>query len=188
MTKIHSVLTAFDSWTRERPRRKAVLCAALLLLMTGAQWLQMDMSCGTRAISILTRRWIYPFVNLGLVFIIDLLLLLVTRRWHMAYILGSVFFFIWSIANHYTWLFSGDVITLSALHSIRTAMAVLGGYRLSIDLPVVALILSLFVNISLSLVVKRLTKPLTWRGGCRFMSHARSGRCILRDDGTPPEQ
>lgn len=146
------------------PRSRHLLCAALILCMTGLQWLQLDMSCGVRVIQVLTRRFVYHFVDLGAVFIIDLLLLLITRRWHLAYLLGSVLFCVWGIADHYVWLFTGDVLTVTALRSAGTAMDVLHGYRLTLSLPILCILAGAAVNIAMALLLKKLVPdPIPWR-------------------------
>lgn len=164
MKKIWKKCSAFFQRLAQKPLLRLGLGAVLVLMMTALQWLQLDLSCGTRIVSILSRRWFYSFVDMGLVFIVDLFLLLVTRRWRTAYILGGVFFFIWGVANHYTQLYSGNVLTLTALRSVGTAMDVLGGYRLSLDLKVIVSVFGLAVNVCASLILGWLWPgPLSWR-------------------------
>lgn len=156
MTKLRKAWGTFFQSLAQKPRLRLCLGAALVLMMTALQWLQLDLSCGTRIVYILSRKWFYPFVNMGLVFTVDLALLLITRRWRIAYILGNVFFFIWCVADHYTWLFSGNVLTLTALRSAGTALDVLGGYHFSLDLAVIVSVFGTAVNICAALVLGRL--------------------------------
>ena len=164
MKKLRKAWGAFFQHLAQRPRLRLCLGAALVLMMTALQWLQLDLSCGTRIIFILQRKWFYPFVNMGLVFTVDLALLLITRRWRIAYILGSIFFFVWGVADHYTWLFSGNVLTLTALRSVGTALDVLGGYRFAPDLAVIVSVFGAAVNVCAALILGRLWPgPLSWR-------------------------
>lgn len=164
MKKIRTAWDALFQRLAQKPLLRLCLGVALALMITALQWLQLDLSCGTRIIYILSRKWYYPFVNMGLIFTVDLLLLLVTRRWRAAYILGSVFFFIWGVANYYTWLFSGSVLTLTALRSAGTALDVLGGLHFTLSMQVIVSIAGLAVNICASLVLGKLwPDPLSWR-------------------------
>lgn len=147
-----------------RPSTARLLCAALILCMTGLQWLQLDLSCGVRVVHILSRRLVYHFVDLGFVFIIDLLFLLFTRRWHLAYLFSSVFFCVWGIADHYVWLFTGDALTITVLRSAGTALDVLHGYRLTLSVPILCILVGTAFNICLSLLLKKLCPdPIPWR-------------------------
>ncbi len=158
------LLEKFDAYLNERPRLRAGAFVLLILAMTVIQWLELDLSCGTRIVSLLGRRAVYHIINCALVFVIDLVFLLLTRRWHMAYLLGGVLVFVWSIADHYTVLLSGDVLTITALLSFRTAVNVLGGYRLPFDLPVAAAIVAFGMNIVLALLVRRIRpRPIPWK-------------------------
>ena len=143
---------------------RLALLAVLAAAMTGMQWLQVDLSCGTRIVSLLARRPVYHLVNLALVFAVDLLFVTLTRQWRWGYFLGNAFFFVWSLADHYTWLLSGDVLTLTALLSAGTAMEVLCGYRLAIDTAVIASAAVFAVNMALAWLAGRLYRgPIRWR-------------------------
>lgn len=153
-----------DAIFHVRPRLRTGLVLMLAAAMTGIHWLQLDLSCGTRIAELLSRRAVYHLVNLALVLVVDLLLVLVTRRWHRGYLIGSLFFCVWSVANHYTWLFSGDPITVTALLSTGTALHVLGGYRLPFDKQVAAALAAFLVNIALALALRRIRRtPIPWR-------------------------
>lgn len=157
-------LRRLDELLDAHPRWHIALRVLLILAMTGIQWLLLDLSSGTRVIWILTRRFVYHPVDLALVFIVDLVFLLITRRWYRAYILGNIFFFIWSIANHYTFLFSGDVLTITALLSAGTAFDVLGGYRIVPDAVIIATVAAFVLNMAMVLFLRHLSKKaIPWK-------------------------
>lgn len=153
-----------DTILHDRPRLRTGLVLLLAAAMTGIQWLQLDLSCGTQAATLLGRRLVYHPVNFALVLVADLALVLLTRRWHAGYLAANVFFSLWSVANHYTWLLSGDPITVTALLSTGTAMHVLGRYTLPFDMPVAAAVAAFLVNTALALALRRVRRePIPWR-------------------------
>ena len=158
------LLQRTDAYLRERPRLRAGAFVLLILAMTAIQSLQLDLSCGTRIVTLLRRRiWFIP-LNMGLVLLIDLVFLLPTRRWGRAFLLGNLFTAVWSVANHYAWLYSGEPITATALLSIGTALNVLGRYDLPFDLPAAAAIAAFAVSTVLALLLCALEKrSIPWR-------------------------
>ena len=147
-----------------RPRLRLALMVVAVAAMTGLQWLQVDLSCGTRIVTLVGRKPVYQLVNLAMVFAVDLLLVTLTRRWRWGFYLGNIFFLAWSLADHYTWLLSGDVLTLTALLSAGTAMDVLGGYRLAVDAAVAVSAAAFAVNTVLAWLAGRLYRgPIPWR-------------------------
>ena len=140
MTAMKKRLERTREYFAARPRLRRIAFVALILAMTAIQWLQLDLSCGTRVATVLRRSPVFIPVNMALLFLVDLVFLLFTRRWSVAYLAANVLTLIWSVADHYAWMFSGEPITVTTLFSAGTAMDVLAGYRLPFDLPVAAAI------------------------------------------------
>ncbi len=149
---------------REKPRLRLAMMVLAVAAMTGMQWLQLDLSSGIQLMTLLDRKLEYQLVNLAMVFAVDMLFVTLTRRWRWGYFLGNILFFVWSVAGHYTRLFSGDVLTLTALLSAGTAMDVLSGYRLALDMTVAASAAVFAVNMVLAWLAGRLYRgPIPWR-------------------------
>lgn len=163
MTKLHGLLSNFNKWQKEKIIRHILVCAVLILLIVTIQMIQLECSCSITLKQVFSRRWVYFIVNSSLVFVIDLLFLLFTRRWHWAIIIGEVFVTIMSVANYYVYLFSGDVLTLSALRSARTAMTVIGGYHFAVNSSILFIVGGALIVFILAAAAKHLLPPIPWK-------------------------
>ena len=137
-----------------KPRRRLLLCAAIIAVMAVLQCLQLDMSCVTLR-SILNRKIVYPFFNCGLILLVDVLLFLLTMRWHVAFHIGNVLFCLYGVANYYTLMYRAEPITLGLLSSLSTALDVIGGYRFPLAGPVIFSLAVLLVNTLLACLLQR---------------------------------
>lgn len=143
---------------------RVLFTVIVVTVITVIQWLELDLSPGTSITKLMTRNVIYQIVDLALVFLVDLLFLLLTRRISLACALGSVFFCIWSLVNYYVRLYANDVVTVMLLRSTNTALNVLGGYSLHISWEVVLILLATAVNLGLSVALKNGgLPPVPWK-------------------------
>ena len=164
MTAMKKRLERTREYFAARPRLRRIAFVALILAMTAIQWLQLDLSCGTRVATVLRRSPVFIPVNMALLFLVDLVFLLFTRRWSAAYLAANVLTLIWSVADHYAWMFSGEPITVTTLFSAGTAMDVLAGYRLPFDLPVAAAIAAFLAGTAMAIALRALESgPIPWK-------------------------
>lgn len=141
-----------------------LLCALIVVAVVWLQSLQLVISCGGLA-AYFKLKMLYKIGNLLPPAMIGILLFAASRRWRLTLGLGSILVFLWSVANHYTYLFSGNAITISILSSLGTAMNVLGGYRFTPNLSVILLLAGLVLELFLAFLLGRLAPepaPLKW--------------------------
>lgn len=139
-------------------------CALIVVAVVWLQSLQLVISCGGLA-AYFKLKMLYKIGNLLPPAMIGILLFAASRRWRLTLGLGSILVFLWSVANHYTYLFSGNAITISILSSLGTAMNVLGGYRFTPNLSVILLLAGLVLELFLAFLLGRLAPepaPLKW--------------------------
>lgn len=143
---------------------RIVLCASLTFIIVFIQWLQLDLSPGTSIFKLLTRNIIYQIIDLALIFLVDMLFLLLTRRLYLACALGSVFICLWSLVNYYVRVYANEVVTVMLLQSTNTALNVLSGYGLHMTWEVALILAATAVNLALSLSLKRYgVPPVPWK-------------------------
>lgn len=136
-------------------RVRIPLCAMVVLAVLWLQSVQLIVSCGGLG-TYMELRALYKLANCLPPAVIGLILFAATRRWGLTLGLGSVLVFLWSAANHYTYLFSGSAITVSILSSLGTAMNVLGGYRFAPDGDIGLILAALALELLLALLARRL--------------------------------
>lgn len=162
--KVAPVWRRTKAYLEERPALRRAVCVALACAVIDLQWLQLDTSSGAPLTKILSRRPVYLLVNCAMILTIDLVILLFVRRWHWAFILGAALTGLWGLINHYVWLFSGDVLTFSAIGSLRTAANVIGGYKFPLDRYAAADLLTIPVCVGAALLLRALgPAPVPWR-------------------------
>lgn len=153
MSSVRDIPNRINARLEGRPKARLVLCAALIAVMAGLQWLQLDLSCVTLR-DILSRKIVYLFLNCGMMLLVDLALFLLTMRWHVAFFIGNVLLCGFGIANYYTLALRGEPITVGLISSLGTALDVIGGYRFHMAWPVVFSLLVLAVNTLLAVLLK----------------------------------
>lgn len=163
--KLRPALRNFRSYLTAPQHRRGLACVLLVLLIAALQCLQLDHSIATLK-NILLRKPVYIFLNGGLVLIVDLLLVMLTMRWHVAMHLGNIFFTFWGIANRFTLLFHGEPITLVTLASTGTALNVIRDYTFTPDDRIWFSLAILAVNTVLTIVLQFLypgKQRFSWR-------------------------
>ncbi len=151
---------------RSGGRLDGLLCAAALAAFLWLQSVQLVASCGG----------LEAYASLKFVFLlgncippagIGLILLVLTRRWRLTGILSSLLVFLWSAVNHYTYLYAGNVVTVTILPSLGTAIRVLGGYRFTWDGTIGLLAAALALELLLAWFIgRRMPARIPWRRIC----------------------
>ena len=81
-------------------------------------------------------------LNAGIALLVNLIILLIFRKWKLSVIISSAIFTIWGVANVYVCEFHGSPLFLSELANFGTAMEVVGGYDLFINTEIVLILFS----------------------------------------------
>lgn len=117
------------------------------------QYVQMDFTCSYLTYLLHRGLWL-TCANFVIVLTFNCVLYLIMASGHRALACSSILFFVFSVANHYAWLYHGTPFSIRDFTSIGTAIQVMGSYTYALDKRVVVSILIFLLNISVALFLK----------------------------------
>lgn len=135
-------------------KKTKLFCLSLLAVLSVIQYIQLNLSCMSFADVFQIR--LKPFLlACGSVLLIDLFLVLITMRLHIACLIGSLFSLLLSIIDHYVYLYTGGLFSPSYFSLVPTGVNVLRGYHFPLDISVLSLFLCFLAEVCISVGIKK---------------------------------
>lgn len=101
---------------------------------------------------------IYTWINILTLFCIESVLYAVFRRHWFSTLLLTLLSGLLSVANYYTLLFRNQPISTQDIHNAKTAMNVLGSYKLGFDVYIAVILLLVLIGVGVSLTLFKAEK------------------------------
>ena len=94
-------------------------------------------------------KWYYALLNIGVIFVLSILVSLFLNSIRRAMIFMNIFYFCMSLVFYYVYLFRGEAFQLIDLYSIATAADVVGGYKFEITGEIVTSFITMMLVVRL---------------------------------------
>lgn len=135
-------------------KKTKLLCLSLFAVFSVIQYIQLNISfmSFTDVFQITLKPCL---LACGSILLINLFLVLVTMRLHIACLISSLFSLLISIINHYVYLYTGDLFSPASFSSVPTGLNILRGYHFSLDVSIFSLLLCFVAEICIAAGIKR---------------------------------
>jgi len=143
----------------ELQREKIIRGIEVLIIMfvVFMQYYQFQKSVNPSSIN-LAAQGIYLVINLSILVSLNMLVAIFVKKWYIVLSITSAVCFIWSIVNHYVYLFHGTPLYLSALRSVNAAKDIMGNYDIVFSEKVMYILLCAFAVIVAIIVLFYMTR------------------------------
>lgn len=132
-----------------------LVCALAVALISALQYISYDISAGVAFADFLGRRIPAYLFGCGFPLMLTSFCMLITGRIAVSCAVSSILCAVFSVVNHFVYIYSGQPLLLSMVTVAGTALDVVGGYSLSVDRTVAAIVGIFLLNAGLCLVLKR---------------------------------
>lgn len=148
------ILTTVVSFCRfaaepdQKPKPRYVGWKQPILMLANAAYLFATLEFVTNS-QFREMKWYYALLNIGVIFVLSILVSLFLNSIRRAMIFMNIFYFCMSLVFYYVYLFRGEAFQLIDLYSIATAADVVGGYKFEITGEIVTSFITMMLVVCL---------------------------------------
>ena len=148
------ILTTVVSFCRfaakpdQKPKPRYVGWKQPILMLANAAYLFATLEFVTNS-QFREMKWYYALLNIGVIFVLSILISLFLNSIRRAMIFMNIFYFCMSLVFYYVYLFRGEAFQLIDLYSIATAADVVGGYKFEITGEIVTSFITMMLVVRL---------------------------------------
>ena len=148
------ILTTVVSFCRfaakpdQKPKPRYVGWKQPILMLANAAYLFATLEFVTNS-QFREMKWYYALLNIGVIFVLSILVSLFLNSIRRAMIFMNIFYFCMSLVFYYVYLFRGEAFQLIDLYSIATAADVVGGYKFEITGEIVTSFITMMLVVRL---------------------------------------